>query len=299
MIRCFSVLVSGLLVALLVFTSGCTEGEAVLSAFGMDISPEPSYSVNENLILETEVIPSEVYEGEKATIYFDLHNRGNITVNDINLELTDLGELVAEDGTRKSFEELEEGESETWNWDFTVAEDIYTQRNQALRYYLDYKSNSYVLYDLVAMSHAEYSRLERSDRLTEEFNLHYFKTKSPVEIDLSISREQPVFEDSELYLYIDIMDVGTGSAKSISSGNLVVHYPDFLTFKGGSDFTNSTDENKLTLSRGLDFYDKETKRLSCKFSVKDIDVREIGQIMVETSYIYEYHKTINIKMKPK
>ncbi|UCG95031.1 MAG: hypothetical protein JSV92_03225 [archaeon] len=294
-----SILFPVLLLALLVFVSGCTEADAVFSIFGLDISPEPSYTVNENLIIETEVIPQEVYEGEKTSVYFDLYNKGNTTIMGINLEITDYGELEPQGSTSMSVEEIEEGETEGWKWDFIVGENVYSQREENIRYELSYTSKSSVLYDIVAMSHGEYARLEREDRLEEEFNLNYFKTKTPVEISLSISREQPVFEDSEFYLYITPVNMGGGSVNNIEPGNLVVHYPDFLIFEGSNDFSHQEDENKLTLSRELKFYDKEAKKLTCKFKVNDVDVRDIGQFMVEASYIYEYHKTINIKIKPK
>ncbi len=291
-----------LALALVLFTSGCTEGGDVFSLFGLDLTPgEPVYIKAENLKLKVEAVPYEMYEGQTTTLFFDLSNEGNMTVTDISVEMTDIGDFSAQE-TSISIGELEEGEMESWNWKLgSSGIDIFDEKTYSLRYKIGYKSSSYSLYDVVAMSEDEYTRLERQGTLEKEINLSYFKTKAPVEIDLSVSKTQPLFEGLDFYLYVELSDLGGGNLNQIESGELYVYYPDFLEFVESSDFTSeSTQEgNRLVSKRPLEFLNKATKKATCKFRVKSVNVRDMGQFRAETSYIYTNYKTINVKLKPK
>ena len=287
-----------ILLILTVLISGCVGGGDVFSFMGLDIGPkEAIYTASENLQVETEAVPDEIYGGEDTTIFFDIYNRGNTTVKDINLEMTDWGDFEPQGETRKHIDEMKEGDTETWKCKFNSKE-VYNERTITLRYELSYNSNSTSMYDVAMMSEEEYTRLKRGGGL-EGINLFYYKTKTPVEIDLSISREQPLFEGSEFYLYVQLNDVGKGVVDSIAPGNLVLYYPsDIIKFEGSNDFTGGN--GKLVLSRPLKFTKKQTKKIACKFTVKDnINIRETGQFKAETNYIYTYHKTISVKVKPK
>lgn len=289
-----------LAMVLIVFISGCVEGESTFSIFGLDIGPgEPLYTTSENLRIETEVIPSEIYEGKSTTLFFDIYNTGNTTLKSINAEITDLGGFTASESS-KFIDELEEGEIESWSWKLDSGHtEVHSNINQVLRYKLSYNSNSYAMYDIVAMSEDEYTRLEREGKLDEEINLFYYKTKSPVEIDLSISKDQPLFEGLELYLYVTLSDMGTGTVKQINARDLVIYYPsDIITYQESSDLSNP-EEGKLLLRYDTKFYNKKTKKLTCKFKVNDVNIRDIRQFKVNANYIYDYYKTINIKVKPK
>jgi|GEM_PF-2113523 len=281
---------------LVVFSSGCTDENLRFSIFGLDLGPgEPVYTKYENIRIEAEVIPAEVYEDKSTTLFFDLYNEGNTTLKDINLEMTDLGGFTSSE-TSKHISELKEEDAENWEWILSSGHsDLHEERNEVLRYKMDYSSTSSALYDIVAMSESEYTRLERQGTLEQEISLFYFKTKSPIEIDISLSKEQPIFEDLEFYLYVTLRDMGSGTIDEVD--DLVVYYPDFLEFVESNDFNNEGD--KLSLKRPLEFFDKETKKATCKFRMKSVDIRNTGQFRAEANYIYTYYKTINIKVKPK
>ncbi len=289
-----------LALVLIVFISGCVEGGPTLSIFGLDIGPgDPTYTTSENLRIEVEAIPSEIYEGKTTTLFFDIQNTGNTTLKSINAEITDLVGFTASESS-KSIDELEEGETESWSWKLDSGHmEVHSDMNQVLRYKLSYNSNSSAWYDMIAMSEDEYIRLERQGKLDEEINLFYYKTKSPVEIDLSISKDQPLLEDLEFYLYVTLSDMGMGTVKQIDAGDLVIYYPsDIITYQESSDLSNP-EEGKILLRRDTKFYTKKTKKLTCKFKVNDVNIRNIGQFKVNANYIYDYYKTINIKVKPK
>lgn len=295
--RYFHILiVSGLILVML--ASGCTEGGGTFSIFGLELGPgEPVYTQYENLLVETEAVPSEVFEGKTTNLFFDFYNKGNTTLRDIKIRITDLAGFTASE-TSKSIGELEEGEMLNWLCTLTsVHTDLQEERNKEIRYNVEYLSSSSAMYDIAVISDDEYTRLERSGTLEEDIRLFYFKTKSPVEIDMSFSREQPFFSDIDFYFYLDLRNMGGGSIESMQ--DLVIYYPsDLVEFVESNDF-RSDGEGKLVLSDSLDFYNGKTKRATCKFRVKDVNIRNIGQFKAEANYIYEYHKTINIKVKPK
>jgi len=288
------------LLVLIVLISGCVGNNSILSAIGLDISPTESFYIgSENLNLDVEAIPDEVYEGKTTTLYFDLENTGDIDIRDINLEMTDINQFTGSEDTKK-IDILRKGDTYSWNWDFSLPDDIVEdERDVSLRYVFDYKSNTSSIYEIVAMTQAEYSRLERDGDIESMYNLSYFKTKSPVEIDISISKEQPIFEDLEFYLYIELRDTDDGYIENIKTGGLTVEYPDFLEFVKSSDFVDEPANNRISLSRALSFIDKETKKAACKFRVKDVNIVSSGQFKAEASYLYGYYKTLNIKLKPK
>lgn len=285
-----------LALVLIIFISGCVEGSPRFSIFGLDIGPgEPTYTTSENLRIETEAIPSEIYEGKSTTIFFDIYNTGNSTLKDINLKMTDFGDFTASE-TSKHIPELKENKTETWSWKFQSTDlGILDERGQTLRYKLYYNSESSALYDIVVMSEDEYTRLERQGNLEEDIRLFYYKTKSPVEIDISISKDQPIFEGLEFYLYVKLKDGGLGTIQEIE--NLDIFYPDFVEFIESNDFTGGG--GKLSLAKPLSFLNKETKKTTCKFKASGVNVRDIGQFKVQANYIYNYYKTINVKIKPK
>jgi hypothetical protein len=285
-------------IVLVIFISGCVEEDINISIFGLDIGPtEPVYTRFENIKIEAEAIPSEVYEGRNTTLFFDVYNTGNTTLENIDLQVTDSGYFESTE-TSKHIDKLEEGETEGWSWKLNTREtEIHSEIDQTVRYTLSYESTSNSLYDVVVMSEDEYVRLERGGTL-DEIELFYYKTKSPVETDISISKEQPLFEGLEFYLYVTLKDMGGGTINNINPGELFIYYPNFLEFVESNDF-KLEEEGKLGLKRSLNFYNKESKKTACKFKVVKTDIRNTGQFRAEANYIYEYHETINIKIKPK
>lgn len=287
-----------LALSMVLLTSGCTTGGGNLSIFGLELGPgEPVYTQYENLLVETEAVPAEVFQGKTTTLFFDVYNEGNTTLRNINIRITDLSGFTAPE-TSSSITELEDGETAGWQCPLTSAHaNLHGEINNEVRYKVEYDSGSSAIYDVAVISDEEYTRLERSGTLESDIRLFYFKTKSPVEIDMSFSRGQPFFSDTDFYLYVDLTNLGGGSISSIS--DLAIYYPpDLFDFLESNDF-RSDGTGKLVLRTPLDFYRGQTKRATCKFRVKEVDIRNIGQFRAEANYIYEYYKTINIKVKPK
>ena len=241
--------------------------------------------------MSSEVYPREVYEGKNTVLYFSLSNDGNITISDFNLEFTDLCEFEDKE-LKKTIDEIEPGEYEEWSWEITAKESDVI-RDCSLRYDVSYESSSRATYDIAAISENEQQRLLKEGKM-EEIDLNYFRTKSPVEIDISLSKEQPILEGSSFYLYIDLTNVGSGYLEKINKGEASIEYPRFLELESCDDYDSNGN-----LKRDLDFISGRTKRSTCKFKVREGTViRDIGRFEVQINYKYMYHKTINVRIKP-
>ncbi len=286
-----------LFLSLVLLTSGCITGGDVFSQLGLDMGPdEPKYNQYEDLDVDVEAIPNVVYEGKSTILYFDLYNSGNTTLEDINVEMTDLVDFTSLGATSEYIIEMEEGDMENWEWKLDLSDEIHSSQRETLRYRVNYKSKASSMYDVIAMTEEEYGRLERQGR-TGEINLYYYKTKTPVEIDLSISKPQPLYEGLELYFYVQLINRGSGMPEEeISGTDLVIEYPDFLINPQCNDFT--AGGGQMILNTPLKFKNGRTKKATCKFTVGSVDVREKGQFKAEANYIYNYYKTINIEVKP-
>lgn len=285
-----SLVVFGLILVLL--GSGC-----VVEDFGgrlglLGLTPTgPNYTAQETIKISGEAYPQEVEEGKEMALYFDVSNDGNITVSDFDLKFTDLCEFEEKD-LEKSFEEVKPGDFEQWTWKID-AKEVENKRSCKLRYDVSYNTKSSAYYDVVALSESENQRLLRRGEMGQ-ISLEYLRTKSPVQIDVSLSEEQPIVEGSSFYLYIKLRNVGGGYVEKIEKGKAEIKYPEFLELVGCDDFNN-----KGILDKDLEFLRGSTKTSTCEFEAKEgTVVRETGSLDIKISYKYMYHKTINVGIKP-
>lgn len=286
--RLLVVLVFGLMS--LVFASGCVNYGGKIGLFGI-VPSGPNYTVSEDIKVSANAYPSDVIEGKESALYFDVSNDGNITISDFDLLFTDLCDFKG-GNLEKKFDEIKPGDLEQWNWKIK-AKNVDMPETCALRYDVSYKTSSSAYYDIAAVSEAEQERLLREGKM-EEISLNYYKTKTPVEIDISMSEEQPIVENSSFYLYIDLRNVGSGYVERIKAGDAVLEYPNFLELKGCDDY-----DNQGRLKRDLEFYRGQTKKSTCKFRVKEGTViRDVGTFKLKVNYKYMYHKIINVGIKP-
>ncbi|MCD6367532.1 MAG: hypothetical protein J7L45_00425, partial [Candidatus Aenigmarchaeota archaeon] len=276
----YSLFSVSLLLVILVFTSGCVNFNGKLGILGITPSG-PNYTESENLLINAEVFPSEVIGGKEASLYFDVSNKGTTTINDFDLVFTDLCEFTG-NGLEKKISVLKPGDMEQWNWKIK-SRHVNFPMTCTLRYDVSYRTNSSARYDIAAVSEEEQERLLRKGEMNN-IQLHYYKSKTPVEINMWMSEEQPVVENSTFYLYIKLNNVGSGYVDKIPAGQGKLTYPKFLEMVSCDDYDK--DGN---LKRDLKFYKGETKTSTCKFRVKEGTViSDIGSFSVKINYKYMY-----------
>lgn len=284
-----SLIVFGLI--LVVLGSGCVDNfGGKLGLLGLTPTG-PNYTAEESVKISADAFPRDVEEGKETAVYFEVSNNGNISVSNFDLKFTDLCEFEEKD-LERSFDKLEPGDFEKWTWKLKAGE-VQNKKSCKLRYDVSYNTKSLAYYDIVALSEDEQQRLLKTGKMSQ-LSLDYLRTKSPVQIDISLSEEQPIVEGSSFYAYVELRNVGGGYVERIKKGNAEIKYPEFLELVDCDDFNKNG-----VLDTDLQFIRGSTKTSTCKFKVKEgTVVRETGSIDVKVSYKYMYHKNINVGIKP-
>lgn len=273
---------------LLILTVGCVSLEA-LKALTVGA---PVFTLVEVLSVKADVIPGEVESGKGTSVFFTASNDGNTTLKNVNVDITDPCALKF-DKDSHSIKELLPGEFEDWQWE-AKAGTVELSRDCGVRYTLSYDSESLAFYDISAISEAEYTRLLKEGELEKRIKLKYSKTKSPVDIALEVSKPQPIISGSEFFLYLQMIDTGGGEAEVTG---LKLKYPEFLKLVSCDDLSGS---GELSLKGSLEFLNRKTKRMTCKFSAdNDVLIAEVGPFEVSATYKYTQTNILNVRVVPK
>lgn len=282
------------LIFFIVLIAGCANFSGILAQLGVGA---PRYTKTESISIRGEAIPGEVYSRENSRLYFNLENSGNTTLDNVNLEIID--PCVFSPGNQNKFVgRLEPTEFEDWNWRVR-ANEVKMEKNCQVMYRTTYESEASSLYDIAVISEEEYLRLKKQGTMEQDISINYYKTNSPLDIQVEISRGQPLMSGNEFYLDLQVVNKGMGETPGLvlPAGSLSVKYPNFLTFMGSNDFDPSG--TGLTLNKNVKFFDGKTKKMSCKFRVnRNVGIKEIGQFEVGLRYKYKINKVINVKVKP-
>jgi len=181
--------------------------------------------------------------------------------------------------------DLKQGQIKSWEQEFK-SEKVSLPIDCNIRYTTSYEANMSGMYDITAISQDEYARLVREGK-EQQFSPQLYKTKSPIDIEISFSKKQPIIENKEFYFYIKFRNVGEGTVENF---DVSIDYPDFLTKIDCSDLSGKP------LTGSLEFRKKETKKVVCKFNATDIDIIEKGQFIINARYGYKLDKTIYLKV---
>ena len=184
--------------------------------------------------------------------------------------------------------DLKPGQIKSWEQEFK-SEKVNLPIDCSIRYTTSYEANMSGMYDITAISQDEYARLVREGK-GHQFSPQFYKTKSPIDIEISFSKKQPIIENKEFYFYIKFRNVGEGTVENF---DVSIDYPDFLTKIDCSDLSGKP------LTGSLEFRKKETKKVVCKFNATDIDIMEKGQFIINARYGYKIDKTIYLKVLSK
>ncbi|MBI5355510.1 MAG: hypothetical protein HZB68_03585 [Candidatus Aenigmarchaeota archaeon] len=278
-----------LLALLAIFVIGCVSIESLKAL----VVGEPIYNKVELLNINVEAFPSVVEGGKRTSIVLTASNNGNTTLENVKVEVTDPCTLKF-DTSSFSKDKIEPARFESWEWKASTSP-VDIRRDCKVRYTLSYDSTAFIFYDISAISEDEYSRLLKSKTLEKEIQLKQVKTKTPIDIQISVNKEQPLISGTEFLFYVQLIDTGVGEPEL---KELKIKYPDYLTLVECDDLQGSN--GALTLKGKLDFLERKTKRMTCKFSVnKDIVIKEIRPFEGSATYKYSQTNEVNIQVVPK
>lgn len=274
-------------VILLVFISGCVDlvGEGDLARF-MGIG-EPEDIAVEEVSVSVDPVLYTVDSGRDNTIFFDVENKGNMTLEDVEFTIFDLPYFSSdEEKTYWDLGDMEPGRTESWEWGFT-ADEVDSERTSNIRYRLNYGSEAYAEHSVTVLSYDEY--LTRQEEGVLDVDLRYGKKDTSVDVVLGFSEEQPFVDEDEILLTMFFKDVGDGFVEgdNLDEGDVTLSYPDeFLNLQGDCQGVMDGGGGELDLDEDLYFYQGETSEVSCRFEVEtDEDIAE-GMFEIEAEYTY-------------
>lgn len=281
--------------------AGCVQVsfEGVKALMGVG---EPQYIASEKLSISATSVLSELEGGETTDLLFDLKNTGNMSIGDVKINLTDTCVFNStKKKESKNIGDLDPGQAADWNLRME-SEPVDIERMCDIRYRVSYDSNATARYDIAALSEDEYLRLKRGGDLKKEVSLNYYKTDTPVDIQISLSDKQPVVGGDRFYLTLKLVNQGNGKVEGqkIKEDNLVLEYPDFLTYKRCQDVMTDPSDNSVKLKGDRTFYEGETTPMTCGFKVEEnqIGISEQGVFKVRVKYKYVLNEKISIKVIP-
>jgi len=257
---------------------------------------EPEEIAVEEISISAEPTLYNVDSGQENTVFFDIENRGNITVEDVDLHVFDMPHFV-DDGKEKEVGELEPGMAESWEWDF-VAEEVDSDRTSNIRYRLGYVSEAYAEHSVTVLSYDEY--LTRQDEGDLEADLRYAEKETSVDIELGFSQSQPFVEDEDFLLSFRFENVGDGSVQGqvFEEGSVTLSYPtEFLDLMNDCQGVMDINDGEAVLDEELYFYEGQTSEVSCRFEVEtEQDLTEdVFEISAEYKYIVDDYFVLTVE----
>jgi len=271
------------IILLVFFLSGCTE---FLGVYRAQFVTQQEFSTND-IYYKVDIYPSEVYPGEELKIRFRIiakKDLENVKIKIIDPCLFNTAYL------EKSLGSLRKGMKKTATFRLK-AEEVYMPTNCRIKFGIEYDSSIKFIQDVVVLSSTEYRQREESGTLSE-IEISSVREPSSVEAELTFSEAQPFKENRKIQIFIQYKNIGDGIVKELS--NVKITFPSNLEIESCSGYKKVNGYWKL--SESLKFYNGETQKAVCKATTKANTPVDIGKILIEGKYKYEFEDYITVKI---
>lgn len=185
-----------------------------------------------DIFIKAEAIPSEVRAGRNATFVFELRNKHDFDIYNIDLEVYD--QCLFSGENKKSIEKLGPNQTKMWSWKWE-AEEIYFDKDCSIKFKTEYEANFSLMRSIAVLRAAEYEQKELSGTLGD-VSITSSSTDSPLSISLTFYENQPFLENEKNYIYLDYSNLGDGY---IDVKNITINIPDNLQNIDCNDYTIS------------------------------------------------------------
>lgn len=274
------------IVLLVFFLSGCTD---FLNTYRAQFVIQQEFSTND-VYYAVDVYPSEVYSGEKLKIRFRIIAEKDL--KDVKIKIIDPCLFEVEGINEKSVGNLHKGMRKTVTFELN-AKDVEMNTNCRIKFKLTYISSTKLIQDVVVLSSNEYREREESGTL-DEIEISSSKEPSSVDIDLTFSEAQPFRENRKIQIFIQYRNLGNGIVEKLEVGDVKITFPENLEIYSCSVYKKANSYWKL--SEPLQFYNGETEKTVCNAITKANIPIDVGKILIEERYKYEFEDYINVKI---
>ncbi|MEM5772086.1 MAG: hypothetical protein QXO19_00950 [Candidatus Aenigmatarchaeota archaeon] len=279
-----------LILLVIIFFSGCVEN---FNVFESKISENAIITKSDDVKLEVQITPRNILSQRTATLEYTIQNlRDDINLTDIKINFYDLCGLSIKEGSAvTNIDSLKPNQTKYYKIKLEAPKiDFNTQCE--IKYRLTYNSSTYLTQDIVVLSDSEYAARETAGTLND-ISISSKSPKSPILINFKISEAQPLRETKEgenVYIYFSFSNIGNGYIDKIDVGSVTISIPNNL--KG---YCRNFDNNKNIIN--LNFYNKETRQITCSFSTKSTQPIDIKQFKISVdNFKYTLDNTININL---
>jgi len=298
---------------LIVFASGCVQGQGLEALFG-SIGETKTAPSDVLLVKDMSLIPNPpIPASSNFTIMFQVKNIGSVEegtkeAKNVKAVLYDWGEclpltestngeVVSDLGT------IYPGGAELVKWNFKAPSNQEIGNMEGIcpiRFKIKYSYSAYTTSDLVLVS--EY-RIEQAAKSGETLTASPLTSQSrgPIKISVDVQATQPVRSDLTIPVIIMVDDTGSGMYESVPNKTLVVKFPS--EFEVNCDKMNKyhTEGDKLIFknTRELQLIKGKSVPVRCsltyKGSIKDM---KTFNIIAEMNYTYPLCGETTVTIKP-
>jgi hypothetical protein len=257
-------------------------GNATVQKAGMVIIDEESPDV----FITAEAIPTEVKAGRNVNIYFELRNKNNFDLKNVNLLVYDSCIFTGE--TEKNIDVLKANRSVRWSLKLTAGStDL--DKNCNVKFRVKYDAEYSMFQDIAVLTQSEYEQREVSGTLNS-IPIQSSFPETPLKISLSFSDTQPFINNENYYMNLDYYNKGNGFIE-VEKGNITIKTPSNI-----KDFSCS-DYNDLALNRSLKFIENRAASSTCSFTTNSSQQLDIKSLSITARYKYMLDNSILIKVK--
>ena len=302
--------------ALIVFVSGCVEGQGLQSLFGS--FGETKTAPSDVLLVDSmSVVPNPpITANSNFTIMFQVKNVGSAEegtkeAKNVEVNLYDWGECEPLEGYAngeviRNLNTIYPGGAEIVEWNLRAPSNQELGNMEGtcpIRFKVNYDYSAYTTSDLVLVSP---DRLRQAAKSGETLTANPLQTQSrgPLKITIDVQADQPVRSDLTIPVIINVKDTGSGLYQCVPSDtdkSLIVKFPKDFDVSCDKMKEVGQDNNKVIFKNNvkLDLIKGKSVSVRCDLEFNgDIKDMKTFNIIAEMDYTYPLYGDLEVRVKP-
>lgn len=194
-----------------------------------------------DIFLKVEAIPEDIKSGSKTTVFFEMRNKHDFDLEDVQVQAFDTCVFSGE--SSETIGTLRASGIKTWTWSWT-ADQTQLDKDCVIKFKTEYKARNSIFQNIIVLSESEYQQRHLAGTLNN-IPVDSSFPQSPFQINLRFSDPQPFIDDEKYYMYIDYNNVGGGYI-DVNQGSIGIDFPrntggvSCSGYSGGSPITTTT-----------------------------------------------------------
>ena len=244
-------------------------------------------SESPDVFIRAEPIPTEVKARRNVNVFFELRNKNNYDLKNVNFTVYDpclfTGDL------EKNISEIKANRTYSFSLKWTAGSTEF-DRDCNVKFRILYDAEYSLFQDIAVLSQSEYEQREVAGTLNN-IPIQSSFPDSPLRISLSFSDTQPFMENEKYYMIIDYTNVGSGLVE-VKERDIRIQTPTNI-----NNFYCSDYDSNLALKEKLNFIGNRAPTSTCNFNTTTTQTMDIKSLSITARYKYILDSSILIKVK--